>query len=377
MRVRAAVTRSGGLELDEIDEPVPGSGHVLVRPLACGICGSDLHAAQDVDRFVELSRRAGMPNPLDPDQGVVFGHEFCAEIVAHGPDTSGDLPVGTRVCSVPTLLTPTGIEAVGYSNRYPGALSELMVLQEMLLLPVPDDVATGLAALTEPLAVGEHAVALADLQGGEVCLVVGCGPVGLAVIAALRARGHGPIVAADFSPKRRELAGAFGADEVIDPAVTSPYSRWADLGVPATMLDRAAQEMFGGSFNDAVVFEAVGAPGVLQTIVDGAPPKARIVVVGVCMQVDEIEPFFGAVKELELRFAFAYTAAEFAATLDRLARGVPGADALVTDVVDLAGAPAAFDALASPGEHGKVLVEHAAVTTARDASGTTGERTQA
>lgn len=387
MKVRAAVTRSGGLELDEIDEPVPGSGHVLVRPLACGICGSDLHAAQDVGRFVELTRRAGMGNPLDPEQGVVFGHEFCAEIVAHGPDTSGTLPVGTRVCSIPTLLTPSGIEAVGYSNRYPGALAELMVLQEALLLPVPDDLSTGLAALTEPLAVGEHAVGLAGLQGDEVCLVVGCGPVGLAVIAALRARGQGPIVAADFSPRRRQLAEAFGADEVLDPAVTSPYDRWADLGVPATMLDRAAQEMFGGTFKDAVIFEAVGAPGVLRMIVDGAPPKARIVVVGVCMQPDEIEPFFGVVKELELRFAFGYSAPEFAATLDRLARGVPGADALVTGVVDLTGAPAAFDALASPGEHGKVLVEHQAIGTDADTDtdtdavggepGTAGERRQA
>jgi threonine dehydrogenase-like Zn-dependent dehydrogenase len=364
MTIRAAVTRPGGLEVDQIDEPVPGSGHVLVRPLACGICGSDLHAAQDMRHFVELSHRAGMPNPMDPDQGVVFGHEFCAEIVDYGPDTSRNLPIGTRVCSVPTLLTPTGVEAVGYSNTYPGALAEQMVLQEMLLLPVPDDVPTTIAALTEPLAVGEHAVGLAGLEGNEVCLVVGCGPVGLAVIAALEARGHGPVIAADFSPKRRQLAEALGADEVIDPAQTSPYSKWADFGVPATMFERAAQEMFGGTFNNAVIFEAVGAPGVLQTIVDGAPPKARVVVVGVCMQPDEIEPFFGIVKELEMRFAFGYSAPEFAATLDRLAKGVPGVDQLVTDIVDLAGAPAAFEVLASPGEHGKILVTH-------------GERTQA
>lgn len=371
MKVRAAVTRPGGLEVDDIEVPDPGSGHVLVRPLACGICGSDLHAAQDMRRFVELSQRAGMPNPMDPDQGVVFGHEFCAEIVEHGPDTSRTLPVGTRVCSVPTLLTPTGVEAVGYSNRYPGALAETMVLQEMLLLPVPDNLSTELAALTEPLAVGEHAVGLAGLQGGEVCLVVGCGPVGLAVIAALKARGHGPVLAADFSPKRRQLAEALGADQVIDPAETSPYGKWAELGVPATMLDRAAQEMFGGAFNNAVIFEAVGAPGVLQTIVDGAPPKARIVVVGVCMQADEIEPFFGVVKELELRFAFGYSAPEFAATLDRLGKGVPGVEGLVTDRVGLAGAPDAFAVLASPGEHGKILVTH-------DQPGAEpGERTQA
>lgn len=357
--MRAAVTRPGRIEVTEVDEPVPASGHVVVRPLLCGICGSDLHAAQDMRRFADLTSQVGLPGGLDPDQGVVFGHEFCAEIVDHGPDTAGTLPVGTRVCSVPTLFGPTGPEALGYSNRFPGALGELMVLQEALLLPVPDALGTELAALTEPLAVGEHAVAMARLTGDEVCLVIGCGPVGLAVIAALRARGLGPVVAADFSPTRRRLAGAMGADEVIDPAATSPYGRWDDLGVPAGPLDRAAREMFGMAFREAVIFEAVGVPGVLQAVIDGAPPKARVVVVGVCMEPDEIQPFFGVTKELELRFAFGYTPAEFAATLDRLAAGQPGMGDLVTDVVDLDGVPGAFATLASPGGHGKILVRHA------------------
>jgi threonine dehydrogenase-like Zn-dependent dehydrogenase len=357
--MRAAVTRPGRIEVTEVDEPVPGSGHVLVRPLLCGICGSDLHAAQDMRRFADLTNQVGLPGALDPDQGIVFGHEFCAEIVDHGPDTEGTLPVGTRVCSVPTLIGPTGPEALGYSNRFPGALGELMVLQEALLLPVPDGLGTELAALTEPLAVGEHAVAAAGLTGDEVCLVIGCGPVGLAVIAALRARGQGPVVAADFSPTRRRLAEAMGADEVIDPAATSPYDGWDDLGVPAGVLDRAAREMFGMAFREAVIFEAVGVPGVLQAIIDGAPPKARVVVVGVCMEPDEIQPFVGVTKELELRFVFGYTPAEFAATLGRLAAGQPGVGDLVTDVVDLDGVPGAFTTLASPGGHGKILVRHA------------------
>jgi threonine dehydrogenase-like Zn-dependent dehydrogenase len=357
MQVRAVVARQAGLEVAQIEAPAPGSGHVLVRPLACGICGSDLHAAQDLAHFSELSGKVGMPNPPDPVRGVVFGHEFCAEIVEHGPDTTKALPVGTRVCSVPTVLAPTGVEAIGYSNVYPGALSELMVLQEMLLLPVPDNVSTEVAALTEPLAVGEHAVEVAGLQGGEACLVIGCGPVGLAVVAALKARGHGPVIAADFSPGRRRLAELVGADEVIDPAQTSPYGKWAELGVPASMLERGMQEMFGGTFTEAVIFEAVGTPGVLQTIIDGAPPKARVVVVGVCMETDHIEPFFAVAKELSLRFAFGYTATEFATTLGRLGDGMPGADALVTDVVDLADAAAAFATLRTPGEHGKILVQ--------------------
>lgn len=356
MQMRAAVARKDGIEVDQVEVPTPESGHVLVRSLACGICGSDLHAAQDMDNFVQLGARVGMPSTMDSTRGVVFGHEFCAEIVEHGPGNTGTLPVGTRVCSIPTLLAPTGPQAIGYSDAYPGGLAEMMVLQEMLLLPVPDSVSTEVAALTEPLAVGEHAVGRARLTADEACLVVGCGPVGLAVIAALKARGHGPVVAADFSPRRRELAGLLGADEVVDPAATSPYTKWSDLGVPATMIERAAQEMFGGTFRDAVIFEAVGTPGVLQTIIDGAPPKARIVVVGVCMQTDHFEPFFGVVKELELRFSFGYSPAEFAATLERLGQGMPGVEHLVTDVVGLDATAGAFRTLADPGDHGKILV---------------------
>jgi threonine dehydrogenase-like Zn-dependent dehydrogenase len=355
--MRAAVTRSGQLVVGEVAEPIPSSGHVVAKPLAAGICGSDLHALADFPHFTELMGSVGVP-PLDAAADCVFGHEFCAEIVEHGPDTAGTLPVGTRVCSVPIVVGPTGVEQIGYSNVYPGAMAEHMVLQEMLLLPVPDGLTTDLAALTEPLAVGEHAVGLAGLTEGErrPCLVVGCGPVGLAVIAALKGRGHGPVLATDFSPTRRRLAETFGADVVIDPAEASPHDRWAEYGIAGTVMERMGAAMLGGTVTDPVIFEAVGVPGMLQSLIAEGPPHSRIVVVGVCMHADTIEPFTAVAKEMELRFSFGYTPDEFAATLQRLAAGVPGADALVTSVVDLDRAPSAFDTLRTPGEHGKILV---------------------
>ncbi len=355
--MRAAVTRGGQLVVGDVSDPEPSSGHVVVRSLAAGICGSDLHALADFAHFTGLMGALGVP-ALDPTADCVFGHEFCAEVVEHGPDTAKTLPVGTRVCSVPIVVGPTGVEQIGYSNFYPGALAEHFVLQELLCLPVPDSLPTELAALTEPLAVGEHAVGLADLAPGQPCLVVGCGPVGLAVIAALKGRGHGPVLAADFSPSRRRLAEAFGADEVIDPAVESPHDRWASLGVLRTLMERMGAAMLGGKVTDPVVFEAVGVPGMLQSLIADAPAHSRIVVVGVCMHTDAIEPFQAAVKEMELRFSFGYTPDEFAATLARLGstEGVPGASALVTASVGLEGAPGAFETLRNPGEHGKILV---------------------
>jgi threonine dehydrogenase-like Zn-dependent dehydrogenase len=343
------------LVLARVEDPRPGPGHVVVRSLAAGICGSDLHALADFPRFAGLMDRVGVPR-VDPGSDTVFGHEFCAEVVEHGTDTTGALPVGTRVCSVPVIFGPTGVEQIGYSNTYPGALAEYLVLQEMLLLPVPESLTTELAALTEPLAVGEHAVGLSGLRPGQPCLVVGCGPVGLAVIAALKGRGHGPVLAADFSPTRRQLAEAFGADEVIDPADGSPHERWGALGVPRTIMERAAASMLGTETTTPVIFEAVGVPGMLHSLIDEAPPGSRIVVVGVCMEADTIEPFVAVTKEIELAFSFGYSPDEFAVTLERLGRGVPGVDLLVTSSVDLVGTPEAFESLRTPGRHGKILV---------------------
>src|SRR5215475_972691 len=227
--MRAAVMRNRQLVVADISRPEPGPGEVLVKTLACGICGSDLHALRHADRFVEASRRAGSAFTMDLSRDVVMGHEFCAEIVDHGPATAHTLPAGTRVCSQPRLVRPDGPRTVGYSNDTPGGYAEYMRLTEPLLLRVPDGLSTEQAALTEPMAVGLHAVAKARLEPDDAPLVIGCGPVGLAVIAALRLQRARPIVAADFSPRRRELALAMGADAVVDPAKNSPYDTWRGL----------------------------------------------------------------------------------------------------------------------------------------------------
>src|ERR1700730_15647414 len=100
--MRAAVTRDGHLVVGEVADPTPSSGHVVVRSLAAGSGGSDLHALGDFSHFTGLMESVGVP-ALDPAADCVFGHEFCAEIVDHGPDTAKTLPIGTRVCSVPII----------------------------------------------------------------------------------------------------------------------------------------------------------------------------------------------------------------------------------------------------------------------------------
>ena len=356
--MRAAVMRQRALVVAEVPMPTPGPGEVLVRTLACGICGSDLHALKHADAFVETARRAGNPFVMDLARDVVMGHEFCAEIVEHGPGTTGALTVGTRVCSRPTLLRPTGPQSIGYSNDNPGGYGEYMRLSEALLLPVPDRLATEHAALTEPMAVGVHAVAKARLEPDAAPLVIGCGPVGLAVIAALRLRDVRPIVAADFSRRRRELAAVVGADMVVDPAETTPWQSWREAAVyrDASRAPQLPPWIPGPAVRPAVVFECVGVPGVLDQLMAAVPRGARIVVVGVCMEPDTIHPMLGIGKELNIQFVLGYTPEEFAATLGHIATGAIPTAPLITGHVGLDGVAQAFADLGSPERHAKILV---------------------
>ena len=352
--MRACVMRDQKLVVDTVPEPEPGEGQVLVRTLACGICGSDLHVLKYAPRLVEQSRLSSGPFVMDLERDIIMGHEFCAEIVDHGPGCEKKHAAGTRVCSVPVAIGAAGVKTVGYSNDVPGGYGELMVLNESLLLPVANGLATESAALTEPMAVGLHAVRKSRLEPGDVPLVIGCGPVGLAVIAALRLEGAEPVIAADFSPARRRLAETIGAHIVVDPKDTSPYSTWQEAadggGEPAGL--------FGGpQHRPGVFFECVGVPGIIQQMMAGAPRGARVVVVGVCMESDQIEPLFGINKELNLQFVLGYTPDEFAGTLRHIAEGEIPTEPLITGKVGVEGVAGAFEELASPERHAKILVE--------------------
>lgn len=221
--MKAVVMRDRQLLVDSIADPVPAQGEVLVKTLACGICGSGLHMFHHCELVLSNFKRGNLPIDFDTQQDVVFGHEFCGEILDHGPGGDRKLKVGTKVCSLPFVIRDNLFHHVGYSNLYPGGYGEQMVLAEQMLMPVPGDLPADIAALTEPLTVATHAVNRAQLVGDEVPVVVGCGPIGLAVIAVLKSRGIGPIVASDFSPKRRALAEKMGADVVVNPAEQSPY----------------------------------------------------------------------------------------------------------------------------------------------------------
>lgn len=355
--MRAVIMRGKQLVVDEFANPEPGPGEVLVKTLACGICGSDLHALRHGAELVETSNRTGNMFDMDLQRDVVMGHEFCAEVVDYGVDTQRTIKVGTPICSMPILLRPDRAHTVGYSNENPGGYGEFMRLTEKLLLPVPNGLAPEHAALTEPMAVGLHAVAKARMDTNDVPLVVGCGPVGLAVIVALKTRNCGPIIAADYSARRRGLAVTMGADIVVDPAIDSPYASWREAAIYKDPDHRPPPWITGPMLRPAVIFECVGVPGVIDQIMEQAPHNARIVVVGVCMQRDHFEPVFGINKELSLQFVLGYSGEEFAATLAAIAEGQTDVAPLITGKVGANGVAQAFDDLGSPDHHAKVLFE--------------------
>ncbi len=284
------------------------------------------------------------PDPMqvivfEPQVDTVMGHEFCCEVVDVGPGCS-NLNVGDIVVSLPVAFDASGLHAVGFSNIYNGGYAELMVLNEMVGIKVPDGLDPEIAAMTEPLAVGVHAVAKSRITSNESVIVLGCGPVGLACIAELKMRGIGPIIAADFSTKRRALAEQLGADVVVDPRVTPAIEAWRKADGVRT----------------PVIFEAVGVPGMIDQAMRIAPKDARILIVGACMQEDRFHPMLGIGRELSLQFAFGYEPGEFGAALTSIADGKVDLAPWITATVGIDDIPQAFRDLADPEEHAKIMV---------------------
>lgn len=208
-----------------------------------------------------------------------MGHVIAAEVLESGPDTDAP-PPGTVVTSVPALISQTGVAPIVYSNSIIGGYAERMLLSAPLLLPVPNGLDPRHAALTEPMAVGLHAVNKSAIH-----------PCRIRARGRMRADRHGDhrraaaarrrtCCRADFSETRRRLAQTMGAHQTVDPAQRSPF----EVAAPA------------------VVFEGVGPPGVLNDVMRRAPARTRVMVAGVCMEPDTVMPFYDAPKELTIQF---------------------------------------------------------------------------
>lgn len=379
--MKAVVCQNAELRVEDVPDPVPQHGHALIKVLRCGICGSDLHMRHHCGAMKAVNDRLGYSALPKASDAFIFGHEICGEVLDYGPGTKRKLKPGTRVVAPPLVRWGEEIDIAGLSARSNGGYAEMMLVDELMLMPVPNGLSADMAALTEPMAVAWHAVRRSEVKKKDVAVVIGCGPVGLGVIAILKARGVGTVIASDFSPGRRALAMACGADVVIDPRDGSPYANWAEFGwvttfggllglavdtrealekppVPWWIAWRMA-EALGQTPKRPIVFECVGVPGVINSIIDGAPLFSRIVVVGVCMQEDRIEPAIAIQKEVELRFVFGQSPLEYRDALHMIADGKVKCAPMITGLVGIDGVEAAFADLGDPERHAKILIDPA------------------
>jgi len=213
--MRAVVLRDGRLEVRDTADPVPGPGELLIKPLSAAICASDVHYMDhpnSAPRFV-----------WDSGRDTIMGHEFIGEVVGHGPDCSGDFPVGSRVTSMPILIR-AGQEplVIGHHPDAPGAFGELMVVSEVMSRRVPDAVPNDAVAVVDAFAVGEFYVRCSGIGPGELPLIIGAGAIGLSTVAALSARGVGPIVVSDYSDDRLSYAKKFRRRRLGQPCQPRP-----------------------------------------------------------------------------------------------------------------------------------------------------------
>lgn len=387
--MRAVVCHEGALRVEDVPAPTAGEGQLLLDVVRCGICGSDLHARQHADELADVAAELGAPTVMRPSHRIVLGHEIIGRVASYGPATRRAWKPGTLVAALPVVRTSGEVHMVGFDASAPGGLAEQTVVQEAFTFPVPEGTSIDKAAFTEPLAVAWHAVRRGAVGRNRPAIVVGCGPIGLAVILMLKAAGVRQVVASDLSPGRRELARTCGADVVVDPREQEPWAAYEQKGpvhslpeylgfgidamtslrrvpllprLPWERLMRLADSI-GATPHGPVVFECVGVPGMIEQVVSAAPLHSRVVVVGVCMERDSFRPAMALHKEIDLRFVFGYDPGEFAHVLGLIAVGKVDPSPLHTGTVGLDGVAGAFTALGDPEAHAKILVDPLSTTT--------------
>lgn len=344
--MRAAIFQGVGrpLAIETLPDPEPGPAELVLAVRDCGICGSDLH-------LTEIAETSGGMAPLPV--GAVLGHEFAGEVAAVGRAVAGRFRPGDRVTALPYIACGSCAACLaGQGHRcaavvsaglgkLAGAYAEYVRVGVHETLPLPPEVDDRTGAMVEPLAVGLHAVDRAGLRPGDAALVIGAGPIGLAVSLWARFLGAGEVIVSDLSAARLERAVRMGATAVVDAGRED---------VVAAVKRRCGRRA-------DVVLDCAGVPGSQQLAMDYAGTNGRIVVVGVCMQADRVLPVKAITKELEVRYVFGYGRRDFAFTIDMLARGRIDPSAMLSDTVGWEAFPAAFEALRTDKSRIKVMLE--------------------
>jgi threonine dehydrogenase-like Zn-dependent dehydrogenase len=334
--MRRVVIYPGRIAVEEADVPAPGPNEALVRTLAAGVCGSDLHAAHGRHPFVSLPYRPG--------------HEVVGVVEVAGSAVEGYVP-GQRVIVEPDLpcwtckMCTSGRENLCenlqfFGCGYPqGGMADYFTLAANRLHPVPDTLDDPTAAIIEPLSTPVHAVRLAGDVAGRAVAVLGAGTIGLFTLAVLRAHGAGKVVSTDPNLAKRERAEALGADATID-------ARAPDVAIQV-------REALGGSAD--IVFDCVAIQSSMDQAIAIADKGGTVMVVGVPAR--EVTVPLPIVQDHQIRIqgSATYLPEDYAESAVLLGREAVRTADFVTATRPLDQVAEAFE-LASSGNHVKVLV---------------------
>ncbi len=338
--MRAALFHAAGtpLSIENVADPTPAPDQVILEVANAGICGSDLHITQ---------------YPGFMPSGTIPGHEFAGTIAAIGAAVTGPWKVGDRVTALP-LNACNNCEAcdshlpalcaqnifTGTQLGAQGAYAQYVSARGTMLQRLPDGVRFEEGALVEPLAVAHHIVDIAELPPAASVLVIGAGPIGVAVALFARAAGARHVVVSERVAGRRKQATEVGATATIDPNAED---------VAAAFVRHAGRR-------PQVVFECVGVPGILRQAVDLVGLRGVVVVAGVVLQEDTFTPLAALAKEVTIRFSQCYTERDFEAVIDAIATAKINPRPIHTSTVTLDELPAAFEALRQMSSQCKVLI---------------------
>ena len=340
--MKAAVFQGPGksLVIEDVPDPEPEPGELLLKVKNCGVCGTDLHVTEEHDYTV--------------GHGTLLGHEFSGEVVGIGRGAEGDWKLGDRVCALPFIGCANCRECVngdpancrrnsrtGFTSKN-GAFAEYVRVGTRETVKLPQSVSFREGALVEPLAVGLRALKLAQLPPGGNVLVIGAGPIGLAVCLWAKVLGAAHVVVKAKTSRRFDLAAKFGATGGIDASQ-----------------DASAEFKRLTGHQPSCVFECVGVPGMIEDAITLAGFRGQVVVAGACMKPDVFNPLQAIVKEITIKFSNCYRTPDFRYAIDMIAADRIDVDAMITDVVTLDALPDAFDALRERSNQCKVMWEAA------------------
>ena len=319
------------LAFETLPDPTPDAGQVVVKVGRCGICGSDLHMTEDPAYGCK--------------HGDVLGHEFAGEVVGLGSKVEG-LKTGDLVSVIPLMscgrcehCRKGEVQWCEQFGLQGGGYADYALTRPNQCVRLPSDVSVADGAIVEPLAVALHGVNLSGFKAGDKVLVLGAGPIGLAVAFWARRLGAAKVAVQDIADFQEQRALDMGVDVfVVDPE--DPVG--------------SAERGLGGKAD--IVFECVGIPGLIDQAVQQVRNRGTVLLLGLCTRPDPINSFAMLSKEVRLVTSAFFTVPEYRASLDALAAGAIEPRLLVTDTISLADTPEVFESLKRRTSQCKVLI---------------------